>query len=164
MKFMDYTTADRVRQVLDYDPETGLFTWKVRKGRIRAGSLAGSLRHGRHVIKIDDNQYQASRLAYLWMKGEWPPCVVDHRDMDKRNNSWSNLRLATHSQNQCNIRARSDNAVGLKGVTHKGRTFQARISVDGKLRHIGTLGQAEDAHSAYVAAAKRHFGEFARSA
>jgi hypothetical protein len=165
-------TAARLRELLHYDPETGVFTWRVRrrsgvKGRVAPGDIAGSLQskgRDRLRIGIDYKVYRAHRLAWLYMTGEWPSRLVDHKDLNGLNNRWDNLRLATHSQNTTNSRVRSDSISGLKGVSfHKIKNrYQARIKVDRKTIRLGYFNTAEEAHAAYCDAAEHHFGEFAR--
>ncbi len=98
------------------------------------------------------------------MTGEWPENEVDHEDLDKSNDRWANLRLATHAQNQTNSRPRRHNRAGLKGVSiAKGGRYQAKISVNGKTVHLGHFDTAVSAHSAYCEAARNQHPEFFRS-
>jgi hypothetical protein len=157
----DPLTADRLRELLDYDPLTGVFLWKISRGNARAGAVAGTLNSaGYRQIRIDGRAYLADRLAWFSMTGDWPPGLVDHRDRDTENNSWANLRPCNHSQNAANSLRKN---VGLKGVTRRGQRFRASIKVDGKHFHLGHYDTSEDAHAAYLAAAISHFGEFARA-
>lgn len=157
-------TADRLREVLDYDPDTGFFTWRVSNGR-RAikGHEAGFIHaKGYRRIKIDGRLYEAHRLAFLYVTGEWPEHGVDHRDMDPSNNAWGNLRPATPSQNAANsIRAGRDLP---KGVTHVRGGYQAKISARGEAIYLGTYATPSAAHGVYAAAARDLHGEFARVA
>lgn len=98
------------------------------------------------------------------MTGDWPANLVDHIDMNKSNNAWSNLRDATKSQNGKNSRAKRTNKFGLKGVCKVGNRYQAQIGCDGVKHHLGLFGTPEEAHAAYAAAAKELHGEFARAA
>lgn len=95
------------------------------------------------------------------MKGTWPKKDVEHRDGDKTNNKWSNLRLATRTENQGNARAR----VSLKGVTRvRTGKYTAQIQKHMVKMHLGTFDTAEEAHAAYVRKAIELYGEFARAA
>ena len=152
-----------LKRVLHYDPETGVFTWRVSLSwRGKIGAEAGNIfRRYRH-IRIHGKLYRVARLAWLYTMGEWPPLDVDHVDGDGLNNRWRNLREATVSQNLANARRRKDNTSGYKGVFRYPMGFRARIYVGGKTLHLGCRATAEEAHALYVAAARRHFGEFAR--
>jgi hypothetical protein len=162
--------ADRVREVLDYDLETGQFTWRVKRTRVRVGDTAGYFDNGHRKIRIDGANYHASRLAFLWMTGEWPSGEVDHIDHNTKNNRWSNLRKATRPENQRNRTVREDSSTGFKGVrfqrsAHGNRCgyYVAQIGVDGKRIYLGSFKTAQEAHAAYVKAAAEHHGDFART-
>jgi len=156
-------TARRLQELLSYDPGTGLFTWKVTFSRAKLGKVAGSFdSDGYHKIQIDGRVYRGHRLAWLYMTGEWPESEIDHRDLDRSNNRWDNLRPATHSQNQMNTRPRG--VSGIKGVRWHGRdrVFRATIWLNGRAVQLGAFATAEAAAAAYAVAARQHFGEFAR--
>lgn len=166
-------TAEYVRSILDYDPETGVFTWKHRDDVGKAwntryaGTIASSLevrkRDGYKRIHISINKkfYRAHRLAYLIMTGEWPASTIDHKNGDASDNRWENIRLADfYQQNQNRLYSKIS---GLpKGVyTHK-NGFRSRICIYGKIIHLGTFDCPAAASFAYQIAADIHFGEFAR--
>lgn len=162
-------TAADLRERMTYEPDTGLFRWRVSPSaslshRIKPGDIAGTrTNQGYWQISVRNRRYRACRLAWLYMTGEWPALQVDHEDGDKLNNRWGNLRLATVSQNQMNTPMRQHNKVGLKGVVqNKSGTFGAYIKRDGKSRNLGTFATPHLAHAAYVKAASNLFGEFAR--
>jgi len=150
-------TVERLRELLDYDPETGEFRWKVRgKGR-RVGVSAGGRRdNGLHRIMIDGARFKAHHLAWFYVYGVWPTGILDHRNETPADNWISNLREATVTQNQQNrSRACSDSRTGLLGVSANGKGWQARIVVDGKTRCLGTYATPEEAHHAYLAAKRK---------
>jgi hypothetical protein len=93
------------------------------------------------------------------MTGEWPRCIVDHKDCDRTNDRWSNLREATHAQNSANMHVRPGRLFP-KGVFPCGRGFQARI----QQHYLGIFNTSEEAAAAYLKAATELFGEFARAA
>src|SRR5262245_1425893 len=97
-------SARRVRSLLKYDPDTGLLTWRVNRGRARRGSAAGYLNktHRRRLVRLCGRLYYASRLAWVIKTGLWPAGFVDHHDCDSTNDRWTNLRLATRAQNAWN--------------------------------------------------------------
>jgi len=158
-------TAERLRELLSYDPDTGFFVWRVQKGRRgnvgeRAGSIGG---FGYRQVRIDGTTYREHRLAWFYMTGAWPTGEMDHRDTDRTNNAWHNLRLATRSQNMANRRAK--NRHGFKGINYIRKTgrWLAQICVNYKKMHVGVYSTREEAHAAYVEAAIKHHGEFARA-
>lgn len=152
---------ERLRELLDYDPETGVFVWRQAPSRkIRIGSAAGSLsKHlGYWMIGIDKIPRYAHHLAFLWMTGGWPAFGVDHRDGDRTNNRWANLRLANQSQNLQNAPHWGHNTSGHIGVGQRDYgAWRATITIDGQYHHIGTYSTFEAARDAYLTAkAKLH--------
>lgn len=165
-------TADRLRELLHYDPETGVFTRRVRtSNRIRIGDEAGDVRKFRpngfyRRISLDDRRYLAHRLAWLYVHGEWPPTdvYIDHIDGNGLNNRIKNLRLATRSQNGANRALQSNNTSGIKGVHWAARSkkWKAQVSVGGRVKSLGYFESIDDATAAYRAATEQYFGSFAR--
>ena len=155
-------TAERLRELFHYDPDTGLFTWRNdagRWGRIKAGSVAGGKsKHGYVVMNIDRRHYMAHRLAVLYVTGEWPAGDVDHKYGVKHDNRWSEVRPATRGQNQQNERrARASNKCGLLGVcmdTSRGH-WKAQIMLEGRQKFLGYFDTPELAHAAYLDAKAR---------
>ena len=155
-------TSDRLRAVLDYDPETGIFRWRVQRGGMRAGALAGCAAPDGVLIAIDYRQHRAARLAFLYMTGAWPPAEIDFLDHDNLNNRWNNLRPATSAQNHAYQRTPRNSRTGIKGVwwdatvkrwagqvIHAGRVYK---------RHFETIGSA----ARYVRAKREQLhGDFA---
>lgn len=163
-------TAERVRGLLDYDQITGILRWRCNVANVKAGSVAGCAKRTYVAISIDDVVYRAHQIIWLWMTGEWPQSFIDHEDTNKQNNAWLNLRQATKSQNMANRGPQKNSSSGLKGA-HRyragdkyGKPWAGHIQVNGRGLHLGHFATAEEAHAAYVVAAKQHFGEFARAA
>ena len=156
-------TAVRVRELLHYNSETGIFTWKVGGGGWRRiGAQAGNLNNRGYLrIKIDGRDYAAHRLAWLYAHGEWPKGHLDHVNRVKADNRMSNLRLATRSQNRMNAVGKS--STGFKGVywNKSAGKFLVKLQVNGKQIYRGLFTTAEKAHKAYCAVAKHYHGEFA---
>jgi hypothetical protein len=94
--------AERLHELLDYDPDTGVFTWLEKRGRVKAGGIVGTVTEDGIYIRIDGLRYSASQVAHLWMTDEWPHDQINHRDGDQANNRWANFRPVTHSQELCN--------------------------------------------------------------
>jgi hypothetical protein len=153
-------TAQELRKFVHYDPETGVFTWKVRvANRVQVGDVAGAVSRGYRRISILGAAYPAHRLAWLYVTNSWPENLIDHINGDQTDNRFSNLRDATYAVNIQNKRKpMSNNRTGYLGVmAHQGR-FMAQIYVAGKSRYLGMFGTAAEAHQAYVLA-KRKFHE-----
>lgn len=161
-------TAERLRALLSYCPETGEFRWLVTNSKRRmAGSAAGDRKpSGYIIIGIDGHRYRAHRLAWLFMTGQWPAHQVDHRDNDRANNKWLNLRAADNAQNQANSKRQRNNTSGFKGVywNTQRQKWAAKINPGRRQVHLGFFDDPKIAHEAYVRGAKRFFGEFARAA
>ena len=134
-------TQDRLKELLNYDPLTGIFSWRAQVGpRAYAGKRAGYLNsYGYRKIEIKGRAYAAHRLAWLYSYDDWPPTDVDHIDRDKDNNAVANLRLVTDSENVQNSNLRADNACGCKGVHwHKAAgKWVAYITLHGTQKHLG---------------------------
>lgn len=151
-------TQETLKSILEYDPETGAF--RINDGRTdRPMSSLGYRR-----VRFGGCSYYAHRLAWLYVHGEWPIGIIDHIDGNRENNAISNLRLATRALNTLNRKRSKHNKVGYKGVSARNKKFRARICRDGKVTDLGLFDKPEEAHAAYVAAAERLFGEFARAA
>lgn len=163
-------TINNIKEKLSYNPETGIFVWKKRRMGPKTNSLPGSIAGYQHDnrgyirIKLWGKSYYCHRLAWLYMTGEWPEKHIDHADGNTLNNKWSNLRAADKSQNGANKRLLA-NRTGLKGVTFDARRglWRSRIHVRWKEIHLGRYDCPAAAHFAYLVAADKHFGEFARA-
>lgn len=164
---MNELTHARLVELLSYDPETGVFRWRVNRSNVKAGAIAGThVSKGYYGIRIDGKLHYIHRLAWFYVTGEWPPKDVDHKNLIRSDNRFDNLRLASSSQNKMNKRAQRNNRLGVKGVSydHRYDWYQARIKVNGKQKTIGVFKSVDDAAKAYERAANENFGEFARTA
>ena len=129
-------------RLLKYNPETGVFTWLVSPNRrITVGSIAGyGYYTGNYIkIKIAGVFYQAHRLAFLYMTGDFPEKHIDHKDHNRSNNKWVNLRKVTRLQNQKNQKKRQDNTSGCCGVAWNkdSKKWHSYITVNGLNKHLG---------------------------
>lgn len=154
-------THDQCAALLNYEPDTGGFTWKVaRRGRwgIKAGMEAGYLDGGGYRrIRIGPKNHAAHRLAFLLMNGAYPTGCVDHINGDRADNRWSNLRDVSNAENLQNLRKPySNNKTGLLGVHGvEGGRYCAQIRAGSVTRHIGIFDTPEEAHLAYIEAKRR---------
>ena len=145
--------------LLRYDPEVGAFTWLngPRKGRV-----AGTRRPDGYIqINIGGSLYLVHRLAYLTMTGDWP-IQIDHINSRRSDNSWENLRNATHSQNKMHTPIQINNSTGCKGVKYDDRRdkYMANIKRDNVSYFLGYFETKEEAYQAYIEAATQLHGEF----
>lgn len=155
-------------RLLHYDPETGIFTWRVRAAqRVHIGDVAGSLNRGTgyRSIALNGNRFLEHRLAWLYMTGEWPKNQVDHKNLKRDDNRWSNLRAATGSQNKGNQRKQKDHRGNHKGayIDARGGRHFSKIIHNGVRHYLGRFDSEIEAHEAYCRKAKELHGEFARS-
>jgi len=156
MKSLDQKT---LKELLDYDPSTGIFIWRLSLNpRGKMGAQAGCRSRAYRVIRIYDVLYAAHQLAWLYVHGEWPQQGIDHINGIGSDNRIANLRLADCSQNGFNCKRRK--AFGYKGVFPKKGKWRASIGHRGRQFHLGTFATPEEAQSAYMEAARRLGGEF----
>ena len=148
-------TVKRLKELYNYDPETGVFTRKVKSGNgLLPGSVAGSPKGNGYLrIQIDGKAYQCHRLAWLYMYGVWPENQIDHINQVRDDNRISNLRDVTPSQNSRNTKLSENNSSGAKGVYYEGsKGYSARIWFDGKSKRLGLFHTFEEAVEARKAA------------
>ena len=142
-------TYERLREVLEYDPDQGVFKWLVNRSRTaKVGWVAGCKRSDEYIfIMINGKSYAAHRLAWLYMTGEWPVDQIDHYDHIKYNNRFYNLREATQQENNKNWSKRIDNTSGITGINWYKQTnkWVAQIQHNGKKKHLGYFDNIEEA-------------------
>jgi hypothetical protein len=152
------------KDILDYDPNTGVFTWKVKtSSKAMPGNVAGWFdKDGYRCITVCGKKIKAHRLAWWWVSNEWPEksLYIDHINRDKSDNRISNLRLATPSQSAMNRGAQSNNKSGHKGVLKVKKYWHAQIMVAGQSIGLGYYKDIKDAVCAYEKAAQQFHGEF----
>lgn len=155
-------TQERLKELLHYDPDTGVFTWKVSRGGVKAGSEAGSVHKHRlthyRVVHIDDAQYKAHRLAWLYVTGKLPDGQIDHQDGNGLHNWIKNLRDVNNRQNARNARLNNRNTSGFVGVFFDNacRKWRAQIRTESGQKHLGLFTDIEDAIDARKAANIEH--------
>ena len=156
-------TIEQLKEVLEYNPDTGLFTWIKSTQQTKAGSVAGNKTNQGYIrISVKRKRYLAHRLAYLYMTGKFPENSIDHINHIRDDNRWTNLRAATNSQNQANRVKQKNNKAGYKGVCwHKStKKWRAKIVHMNKSIYIGYYTTREEASEAYKKKAIELFGEF----
>jgi HNH endonuclease len=161
-------SVDELRRIFEYDPETGLVTWRVdRFNRLRrcvakAGETAGAFHHGYRLISLgrreDRAYFHAHRIAWKLFYGEEPPGQIDHIDRDRGNNAIANLRAASQLGNAANRSLAKDNKSGCTGVGWYERCQKWRAYI--KSTHLGYFAEYQDAVAAREKAATEVFGAF----
>lgn len=155
-------TQEELKRVLHYDPETGIFTWRVSRrgnaGKAKPGNRAGALQHkGYRQIGIYGVLYAEHRLAWLYITGSWPKHEIDHKNRIGTDNRWINLRDVTHAKNSRNVGIKDSNTSGIVGADlqtrKKGYSWRATIRAGGQKIHLGTFKTLQEAKHAYQAAA-----------
>lgn len=158
-------TFERLKELLHYDPETGEWRWltPINK-RAKIGDAVGTISvHGYRIITIAGVKYRSSRLAYLYVKGSWPPDEMDHEDRCKLNDRWNNLRVVSRSENALNRDLQSNNFSGARGVhwDNKASKWVAQVKSNGLTHWVGGFDSFDDAVAARDAAATKHHQNFA---
>jgi len=147
-------TAESLKEMLSYNKNTGLFTWKIKPSqRSNVGDIAGCSFKGYIYIKIKGQLYAAHRLAWLYVHGVWPSKRLDHKDTVKDHNWIKNLREVTNSENMQNqTKAQHNSKTGLLGVTFHKNTgkYQAQITINGKIKYLGLFITGKLAYNAYL--------------
>lgn len=152
-KSTEILTQQRLHELLHYDKDTGIFTNKITRGpNALVGQQAGCIDiiTGYRSIIVDSIKYRANRLAWFYVEGYWPEHDIDHKDRNRHNNRWMNLR---HISRQCNIRnmkIKVNNTSGVTGVFWRktNRKWASFITVSYKKLHLGTYENKLDAVSA----------------
>lgn len=153
-------TQARLKELLHYNPETGIFTWLVStSNRAPAGYAAGSITHGYVIITVDRRHYRAHQLAWLYVHGQFPSGLIDHINCDRADNRIQNLRAADHSLNARNRGVGKNSKCGVRGVhwSAQKRKWRAVITVNYQNIHLGLFDDLEAAKAARKVAEKEHF-------
>lgn len=157
-------SQERLKDVLDYNPHTGVFTWKVRtSNRVKVGDVAGDIESNGYLrISIDGNRFRAHRLAIIYVYGDNYYEQVDHINHVRTDNRISNLRVATHSQNNWNQQLQIKNTSGIKGVywDKSRKKWSAYCCVMGKRHMLGRFSDIKLAENAVKNFRAKMHGEF----
>ena len=155
-------TQDRLKTVLDYNPETGIWIWKLHYFIRLVGERAGRrTTAGYRQIQIDGKLYYEHRLAFLYMLGRWPKEHVDHINGIKNKNEWTNLREATRTENQYNKSYAKKNKLKIKGVhLNINGKYVAQLRINKEVFVIGRFDTLEEATKAYELKAKEVHNNF----
>jgi hypothetical protein len=149
-------TLEQFKEVLSYDPNTGIFFWRHTDRKKIKGAIAGHLdQDGYRIIKVWNKDYKAHRLAFFYSFGRWPQDQIDHINGVRADNRIANLREADKFQQRRNSRTSP-----LKGAYRVGRRWRSYIRFSNKSYYLGTWDTQEEANQAYAKAAKEYFGEF----
>ena len=156
--------AEYIRHRLSYDPETGVFRWKVYpRAKRMVGQIAGSVRKtGQVVILLKNKSYLAHRIAWVYMTGVNPKGQIDHINCNPSDNRFVNLRECFAFENCRNKRIYRNNTSGVKGVTRFRNKWSARVGVSGKKVFLGYYESLQSAAMAVKLGRASMHGEFAR--
>lgn len=155
-------TQERLKELLTYNPETGLFYWNLSVGGSASGSQAGTITLTGYVqIRIDNKSYKAHRLAWLYENGKLPK-VIDHANGIKTDNRISNLRKASYLKNNWNRSIQKNSTTGVKGVTFnkKDKKYHASVSKNYKRFFVGVFDSLCEAEREVKAFRQKLHGEF----
>ena len=156
---MPELTAERVRELLEYNPVTGEFCWRnPPNGRTLGQAACSKNGNGYLRTRVDYRLYYNHRLAWLWVHGEWPKHTIDHANGARDDNRLCNLRDVPHRNNIENQRRTPKNSTtGFLGVYWDAinKKFRARIVTNGKRISIGRYTTPEEAHQAYLTAKRQ---------
>ncbi len=151
-------TQERLKELLNYDPETGVFTWKVRRGLAEAGPAGSTKKDGYNYICIDGRTMLAHRLAWFYVHGQWPRHVIDHINGDRTDNRIVNLRdvpYRTNNENQKKPhRSNTSGYLGVSRIQSRGK-WQASIQLNGRNKNLGRYDTPEEAHAVYLEAKRQ---------
>lgn len=154
---------EEIKKLLDYNPTTGVFTWKVyRSPSCRAGHIANTLNDGGYiVITINRIKWYGHHLAWYFMTENiiQKPYELDHKNRIRTDNSFTNLRIATRSQN--NINSKRKEGKYPRGVMKNKKKYTAYIDVSNKRYYLGTYNTVQEAKNIRDIKAKEYYGEFA---
>ena len=144
---MNELDSTRLRELLQYDPSTGIFTWKINRCVVKVGDVAGCVNKasGYYRLRLDGKCYSGHRIAWLYVHGEFPVDQIDHINRIKHDNRISNLRQATQLQNSQNL----SNSTGIAKI---GKSWIAKVKTNYKSKTIGKFSSKEQAHQAYLEA------------
>jgi hypothetical protein len=161
-KILPLPSQARLHELLDFDPLTGVFVWRMSRGTVRAGGRAGWFHStGYWYVRVDGVDYKLHRLAWVWVHGSAPQALIDHIDRNKSNNAIDNLREATHAQNQQNKKTYANNLSGHKGVSWYPLRSKWRVRIQHDKRSIlvgffSTLTEAVQARRSTEAVLHTH--------
>lgn len=139
---------NHLKSVLDYNPDSGLFTWKVNRGPVKVGDIAGGNTHGYVMIRYNMVKYLAHRLAWFYLFEEWPEEELDHINGNKLDNRINNLRESSKTENAYN-RPKIVNKHKFRGVCTSGKLYIATIKDNGKTKYLGSYATAVEAAKVY---------------
>ena len=158
---MNSVTQNRLKEMFAYSKDTGEFTRIIPVPSAKVGKIAGCIKSGYIVIRVDSVLYRAHRLAWLYVHGEWPQGEIDHINGIKSDNRMCNLRDVSIQHNRQNqIRARRNSKSGFLGVHYipDRNKFRAEICIEGQNKSLGHFATSEMAHEAYLKAKRASHG------
>lgn len=152
-------TLNRLKEVLYYDPSSGIFTYKVNRGTAKIGNVAGNLsKAGYRYLSIDNVTYAEHRLAWLYIYEKWPDNDIDHINRIKNDNRILNLRDISKKQNNLNKEFKLSSNYLYRGI--RKTTGSLGYSAELQGMYLGTYSTQEEASIVYENTAKKEYKEF----
>jgi len=165
MKIGMTLTQEKLKEYLTYDPDSGCFIRNKNAGTKKKGEIAGYNVAGYTYITIDNVAYPAHRLVFLYVDNIYPESDVDHINMNRKDNRYSNLRISSRRLNMLNIKAHQDSNTGVKNVFFRADTnkYNVRMTINGRYKSLGCFDDLELATLVADYAREKYHGEYARS-
>lgn len=154
---------DELKRLLHYDPETGIWTWLSGRNKGNVAGVTAASKGGYVFVTINKVAYRAHRLAWFYIKGKWPTNLLDHKDRNRTNNRFVNIREATKSQNCANAKLWKTSTSGFRGVywEPKKKKWRVIIRQGGRRHYFGYYKCKLAAHFVHLVEFRKIFGEFA---
>jgi hypothetical protein len=145
-------TLKYLKEILEYNEQTGIFTWKENRGSNKTkGKIADNKNlRGYITIGINGKRYKAHRLAWLYIYGDFPKGQIDHINGVRDDNRIENLRIVTNRQNCQNYKIHREGKLVGNSFHKNNKKWQSSIVINGKQKYLGYYETQQEAHEAYL--------------
>jgi HNH endonuclease len=156
-------TQEKLKTLLQYDPDTGVLIWRTKPSRgVKAGRIAGTpTSEGYIALQINKQKMYAHRAIWLYVHGVWPSEEIDHINRIRNDNRLCNLRLANRLENSHNTRKHDKSLLGHKGVAwhNRNKKWQVQMRFCGKSYYVGQFLNLQDAIQARLQAETKLYAD-----